>query len=102
MKSPRSVVVSALLGGLAIHLVMIACTSSHSNVDDDGVGASHSTASMDAASSASAQTPSDCAQWQVRVDFSALNNGGADWDAPPGWEPFAADGYSVHLRRCVD
>ena len=111
MKNMRSVLLSTLMGGLAIHLVMVACTSSGVIEDDDagatGVGAqgssvSSNASSMDAVSSASAQTPTACAQWQVRIENSVLDLGGADWNAPVGWEPSATAGQTVYVRRCAD
>ncbi|MEM1031221.1 MAG: hypothetical protein AAGA56_27465 [Myxococcota bacterium] len=95
----------AVFGGLAIHFAVAACVTAMDSSDDDDSGTEASTssniASSGSLSTASAQTPNDCLEWQIQA--KAITATDVTISVFPGWEPFAGGGNGLYfIRRCAD
>lgn len=111
MMRKMSVVLGSLVGALAIHGALIACSSGGTSVRGGGEGTAHADPTNSAAV---------CTQWEVRtitpktfnwdkLDYVDNTGTSRTIDMPSigafpleqGWEPFATSLYTVVARRCV-
>ena len=115
MKRRLPLVLGSLAGAAAIHVALVACSSTTivKSVGQDGDANAQTSPTGTGAATAS------CSQWQVQsflpstFTFKTVSRGGTDngtidlpyFDAftlPAGWEPIGAGDYgAVTARKCV-